>query len=70
MCYNKFNKKGKQDCSMKKFIVIAIILALLGFGGYKVYKYIDDEAKAWKVEVIVDTLNIRDDSKRETNKIK
>lgn len=54
---------------MKKVIVLVCFLGLLSFGGYKVYKYIDNEKKAWKVEIINDFINVRDDKTIWTKKI-
>ena len=53
----------------KKVIVLVCFLGLLSFGGYKVYKYIDNEKKAWKVEIINDFINVRDDKTIWTKKI-
>lgn len=53
---------------MKKAIVVIILLGLLGFGGYKAYKYIDNEKKAFKVEILNDYINIREDKSVWTKK--
>ncbi|MBQ9833938.1 MAG: SH3 domain-containing protein [Bacilli bacterium] len=53
---------------MKKVIILILILAL-GFGGFKIYQKILDNKNAWKVNILEDFINIREEHTAYSNKL-
>lgn len=42
-----------------KFIILIVIIAGIGFGGYKIYEKINEDKTAWKIEITNKYINVR-----------
>lgn len=58
----------KEDEFMKKIIILIIVIAL-GFGGFKVYQKIKEESTAWKIKILKDYINVREEHTAYSNKL-